>query len=98
MSIDGDWKVTINSPMGAQEGTLTLDSSGGDLTGTMAAPQGTETFSGGTVDGNKLTWTLKMTSPMPMDLDFEVTVNGDDLEGKVKLGAFGDAAITGSRA
>ena len=98
MSIDGDWNVTINSPMGAQEGTLTLDASGGGLSGKMAAPQGTEAFEGGTVDGNKLTWTLKMTSPMPMDLEFDVEINGDELSGNVKLGAFGSATLTGTRA
>ena len=40
MSVDGDWKVTVNSPMGAQEATLTLDTSNGGLSGKFAGPQG----------------------------------------------------------
>ena len=36
MSINGDWKVTMNSPMGAQDATLTLLAEGADLSGNIA--------------------------------------------------------------
>ena len=32
-NIDGDWKITIHSPMGAQNVTLSLKADGGTLTG-----------------------------------------------------------------
>ena len=38
-----------------------------------------------------------MTVPMPMTLDCEATVNGDQMTGKVNAGAFGDMALTGER-
>ena len=98
MSFDGDWNVTMNTPMGTQEGTLTFDTSGDGLSGKMAGPQGTETFSGGSIDGNTLAWELKMTSPMPINLEFKVQINGEDLNGTVQLGAFGEATISGSKA
>ena len=98
MSADGSWKVTINSPMGAQQATLNLVTNGSELSGSMAGPQGTQEFSGGTVDGNTLTWTVKMTSPMPMELATTATVDGDAISGKVKLGAFGEATFSGTRA
>ena len=97
MSCDGDWKVTLNSPMGAQEATLTLDSSGDSLSGKMAGAQGTQEFEGGTVDGNSLTWDVKMTQPMPMDLNFTAEIDGDNISGNAKLGAFGDASFEGAR-
>ncbi len=40
MSATGQWNVTINSPMGAQQGTLDLTVDGATVTGTMAGPQG----------------------------------------------------------
>ncbi|MGK0469858.1 MAG: hypothetical protein ACJAR0_000320 [Candidatus Azotimanducaceae bacterium] len=95
--IDGDWKVTLNSPMGAQDATLTLATAGASLSGKMVGAQGTQEFDGGSVDGNSLTWNVKMTQPMPMDLDFSADVDGDAISGKVKLGAFGDATFAGSR-
>ena len=98
MSADGDWKVTLNSPMGAQDATLTLDTSGGALSGKMAGAQGVQEFEGGTVDGNSLSWNVKMTQPMPMDLDFSAEIDGDAISGTVKLGSFGNATFAGNRA
>ena len=98
MSADGSWKCTINSPMGAQEATLTLVTDGGSLSGSMAGAQGTQEFSGGTVDGGNLEWEVQMTSPMPMTLEISATVDGDAISGNVKLGAFGDASFEGTRA
>ena len=98
MSADGTWNTTINTPMGAQQGTLTLSTDGGTLTGKMAGAQGEMELQDGTVDGDNLTWKADMTSPMPMTLEFSATVNGDEISGNVKLGAFGDATFSGTRA
>jgi hypothetical protein len=98
MSIDGSWKITINSPMGSQESTLTLNTDGGSLSGSMASPQGTQEFEGGSIDGNDLQWVVDMTQPMPMKLEISATVDGDNISGNVKLGAFGDASFEGARA
>ena len=97
MSADGTWKVTIDSPMGKQEGTVTLATSGSSFTGSFAGAQGTQDVSG-KVDGNTLTWGTKITQPFPIDLEFNVTVNGDAMEGSVKAGAFGSSPLKGVRA
>lgn len=97
MSADGSWKVTINSPMGAQEATLTLKTDGDSLSGSLDGPQGTQDFEGGTVDGDNLTWVVDMTQPMPMKLECSGTVDGDNISGTIKLGAFGEASFSGSR-
>ena len=73
MSADGTWKTTINSPMGVQEGTLTIATSGATFTGSMQTAQGAQDVSG-KVDGNTLTWGSKLTQPFPIDLEFPVTV------------------------
>ena len=36
MSVDGTWKITIQTPMGAQESTIELVSDGSALTGTQS--------------------------------------------------------------
>ncbi|MCZ6853669.1 MAG: hypothetical protein O7G86_07100 [Gammaproteobacteria bacterium] len=97
MSADGTWNTTMNTPMGAQNGTMTLSTDGGTLTGTLKSPQGEIELNDGTVDGDNLTWKADITSPMAMTLEFSATVDGDSMSGNVKLGAFGDATFTGTR-
>jgi len=88
----------MNTPMGAQNGTMTLSTEGGTLTGTLSGPQGEIELTDGTVDGDTLTWKADITSPMAMTLEFTATVDGDSMSGNVKLGAFGDATFSGTRA
>ena len=98
MSADGTWNTTMNTPMGAQNGTMTLSTEGGTLTGKLSGPQGEIDLQDGTVDGDSLTWKADITSPMAMTLEFSATVDGDSMSGNVKLGAFGDASFSGTRA
>ena len=97
MAVDGKWEITINSPMGAQKATLDLATSGGTLTGMQAAAQGSGPLKNGKVDGNNLSWSAKISSPMPMTLDFTGAVDGDKLSGSVKAGSFGSFPFTGNR-
>jgi hypothetical protein len=97
-SADGTWNCTLNSPMGAQQMTLTLVTNGNDLSGKLAGPQGEMEFTGGTVDGDNLSWTVSIDQPMKMDIATTATINGDTLDGESKLGSFGTAKITGTRA
>lgn len=98
MSASGKYNVTLNTPMGAQQGVLDIDVEGSTLTGTMTGAQGALPLSDGKADGNALTWKAAMTQPMPMTLDFNAKVEGDAISGTVKLGAFGNATFSGSRA
>jgi hypothetical protein len=98
MSADGTWNTTMNTPMGAQNGTLTLATAGSTLTGKLSGPQGEIELQDGAVDGDKLSWKASITSPMAMTLEFNATLDGDEIKGDVKLGAFGNATFTGTRA
>ena len=98
MSADGNWTTTMNTPMGAQEGTLELSIDGNTLTGKLGGPQGEIELQEGTADGDNLSWKADITSPMAMTLEFTATVAGDEISGDVKLGSFGNAPFTGTRA
>ena len=98
MSAGGTWTTTINTPMGLQTGTLVLTINGNELSGSMQSPQGDLAIADGKADGDNLSWTTSITSPMPMNLEFSATVAGDKITGSVKLGAFGNADFKGTRA
>lgn len=97
MSIDGNWEVSMNTPMGEQTGTLALKSDGNTLSGKVDTAMGSEEFDNGTVSGNDLEWSIDISKPMPMTLNFKATVDGDDMTGNVGLGMFGSAPLTGKR-
>src|ERR1700755_2797252 len=97
MAVDGKWEITISSPLGAQKATLDLTADGGALTGTQTAMQGSGPLENGKVDGNNLTWSAKITTPLPLTLDFAGTVDGDKLSGSVKAGSFGSFPFSGNR-
>ena len=97
MAIDGKWEITINSPMGAQKATLDLKADGGALSGTQTAMQGTQALANGKIDGNNLSWSASITSPMPMTLEFNGSVDGDAIKGSVKAGSFGSFPFAGTR-
>jgi hypothetical protein len=97
MAVDGKWEITINSPMGAQKAVLDLSSDGATLSGTQTAQGSTQPLANGKVDGNALSWSAQITSPMPMTLEFSGAVEGDALKGSVKAGAFGSFPFTGAR-
>ena len=97
MSADGNWKITINTPMGARTMDVTIATSGATFTVKVDSDMGSQEVTGA-VDGDTLTWNTEITSPMPMKLDFSAKVDGDKMSGNVKLGMFGNAALTGERA
>ena len=97
MSADGTWNLTLSTPMGAQQVTAVIATSGNTFTGTTKSAMGEQAVSGA-VDGDTLTWSANITSPMPMTLEFTAKVAGDAMTGTVKLGAFGSAPLSGVRA
>lgn len=96
-NVDGSWETVTKSPMGDQTATLTVNSSGDSFTGTQSGAMGTTEIKNGKVDGNKLSWQIDMTIPMPMTLTCEATVNGDSINGTVTAGAFGSFPMSGTR-
>jgi len=96
MSADGNWKITISTPMGPQEMTVAIATQGDAFTGKAQSAMGDTDFSG-KVAGDTLTWSADITKPMPLTLEFDAKVDGDKMTGNVKLGAFGSAPLNGTR-
>ena len=99
MSVAGTYETIVKSPMGDQKGTFTVvpGDDGNTFTGSMAGGMGSMDVENGTISGDTLKWKMNMTVPMPMTLDCEATVNGDQMTGNVNAGAFGAMPLTGER-
>lgn len=98
-NVGGTYDFVVNSPMGEQSGTMTVvpnaDSTGftGELSGTL----GSMDIQDGTINGNTLTWKMKMGMPLPMTLECEATVDGDDVTGTIDAGMMGKMPLTAKR-
>ena len=97
MSVAGTYECITKTPMGYQKSDVTIIVDGDTFTGSNVGAMGSMDLEDGKVDGNKLTWSMKMTVPMPMTLEGEATVDGDTLTGSVKAGAFGTFPMNGTR-
>lgn len=56
--VTGKWKATIDGPQGQMEVTFDLKSDGHTLTGTSTGPMGESPITDGSVDGDKVTFTV----------------------------------------
>ncbi|MEP7221450.1 MAG: hypothetical protein ABI673_02155 [Novosphingobium sp.] len=97
MSVAGTYTCTVQSPMGAQTGDFVIAVDGDRFTGSLSSPMGAMEVANGTVSGNTIEWTMAMTMPMPLTLEGRATIEGEQLTGSIKAGAFGSMAITGRR-
>ena len=95
-AVDGQWKMVLATPVGPQEMTGTFATDGEMLRGRLDSAEGSQAFEG-KVAGNSLRWEMKVTKPMSITLKYDVQIDGDALTGKVKMGFFGTAKLTGQR-
>ena len=98
MAVDGNWNITLSTPLGDRDATLSLKSDGGALTGKQAADGNEADIVDGTVNGNDVAWKASITNPMPLTLAFSGKVDGDSISGDVSIGPMGSFPFKGSRA
>jgi hypothetical protein len=91
---DGAWETVADTPLGAQQVTLTLTAVDGALTGTIAGAMGSMPLQNGKVEGNRATWRMQFKG-VPLSAD--VTVSGDQLTGGISAPGFGTSPIRGQR-
>ena len=95
MAVDGNWNITMSTPMGERKATLTLLSSGGTLTGTQGADGNSTEIFDGAISGDAVNWKVSITNPMPLTLEFIGKVSGDSMSGEMGIGPMGASRSRG---
>jgi hypothetical protein len=93
----GSWDVTIDTLIGKMEVVFDITEQDGVIHGTARSDAETADFLDAVADGNRLTWSQAVTTPMRLTLKFEVTVEGDSMTGTSKAGMFPASKVYGSR-
>lgn len=104
MDIEGDWDVSIKTPIGTLAVVYTFRQSpdGRDgLAGTATYRDETVALQGLTsetvADGARLTWRQSVSKPIRLNLDFDVVVKGDVMSGQSRAGRLPRSAVSGTR-
>ncbi len=95
---DGDWDTTIATPVGKLQVKLSISTSNGTIQGKATQGEETVEFLNPVLQDNKLTWSLRITKPMRLNLKFEVAADGDHMTGIAKAGVLPASKLTGKRA
>jgi hypothetical protein len=98
MAVDGNWNITMTTPMGERKATVTLKNAGGTLTGTQGGEGNTAEIFDGTANGDDVAWKVSITNPMPLTLAYTAKVSGDSMTGEMGIGPMGSFPFTGTRA
>lgn len=100
VDIAGNWDYEIFVPGMEITGSLVLKNDDGDISGTMSMNQGegTEDIKNAVLDGNVLTFeSTANPGGAPMTISFELTIEGESLEGTVDVGEFGNFEVKGDK-
>ena len=99
MAVDGTYDIELQTQRGNQPGKITLKADGNSLSGTYSTQRGDQAFTGGTISGDDLAWSISMSGPQgQMELAFKAKVTGDEIEGTLQMGTFGTSNFKGKRA
>ena len=83
--VAGSWDLSSQGRQGNVTQTLTLEQNGTKLTGTLKGQRGDSPLEG-SVDGNKINFTVKVQTPNgEISIPYTGTVNGDSMQGTRKL-------------
>ncbi|GGD91575.1 DJ-1/PfpI family protein [Paenibacillus nasutitermitis] len=94
---DGDWDTTIATPVGKLEVRLSISIRNGTIQGKATQGEETVQFITPLLQGNKLTWSLRITKPLRLNLKFEVAADGDQMTGFARAGILPASKLTGKR-
>ena len=97
-NIDGIWNIRIQEPTGEKKGTLTLSASANSFTGNLSDNGQTLEVKDGRIEGDTLTWSMKLIKPIPLTLKVLAKVEGSSMSGTVTAGMLGSFPLKGTRA
>jgi imidazolonepropionase-like amidohydrolase len=96
--VGGTWDITISTPQGDQQVTLTAAQSGSTFTGSMTSQMGSMPIEGGQVEGRRVAWSMMLTmGGQSMTVNYSGEVDGNRISGTAALGEFGSFSFRGEK-
>ena len=97
MSFDGNWQLTISSPMGERPASLSITETTGNIEGSLTTGMGTSPIYG-YADESSVAFSASVQGPMgAVKLEFAGTITGDEVSGEMQFGSMGSGPWNGAR-
>jgi hypothetical protein len=97
-SVAGEWELVAATQKGDVIWKVVFAQTGEDLEVTMTGPRGNSVQGRGTLKGDAIEWSVRVTSPRgEMDIVYKGTVTGDAMAGEVTRGNIGTAEWSAKR-
>lgn len=100
-TLPGRWALTIQTPIGRIQAEMTFTDHGGVLAGTAVGASETlplrDIRAVETDEGERVTWEQTIIKPMRLTLAFDVTLDGDTMQGHSRAGRLPRSRVTGTR-
>ena len=97
MSPEEYWRITVDTPVGQQSGSLALSLGDTVCSGRLFSEAGELTLQNGIVQEDELRWQLQLSRPIPMTIECLAQITGNRIQGTATVAAFGDITFTGTR-
>jgi hypothetical protein len=95
--LSGEWVLTTESQMGAQDALMTVRQTGNALAGTIDGKAGSVDYTG-SVKGAEVAFDFVINvHGTDLKLDYNGTVKGDTMKGRAVFGQFGEGTFTAKR-
>jgi len=95
--IAGDWDVAISTPIGTLRARYVFHGDEDALTGTATGAGDEVELLDLVVAGARVTWRQQVRKPVRLNLDFDVTVDGDTFEGHSRAGRLPRSKVVAKR-
>ena len=97
MSFDGNWQLTISSPMGERPASLSITETTGNIEGSLTTGMGISPIYG-YADESSVAFSASVQGPMgAVKLEFAGTITGDEVSGEMQFGSMGSGPWNGAR-
>ncbi|MEF3305041.1 DJ-1/PfpI family protein [Paenibacillus sp. GYB003] len=97
LAFDGQWDVTITTPVGKISVQLTISTTNGVIRGEFRQGDEVVDLIDPRIRDGRMSWSLAVRKPMRLNLTFTVSVYGDTLTGTAKAGMLPSSKVAGVR-
>ncbi|KAF3760369.1 hypothetical protein M406DRAFT_76028 [Cryphonectria parasitica EP155] len=98
VKVDGVWNLSVQTPIGKQSVTLTLQSDGNKLSGALDGGEGRNEITEGTIDGSSVFFRASLKKPVRVRVSYKAQVDGDSMTGTAKTPLLPTINFSGKRA